>query len=365
MNDAWWASSKGSPATPPKAPPKGAGEAWGSPAPMAPGKGKGKPAAPAAGKGQVWNDWTDTPVPASTPAWNAGYARRERNWQSIAWWTAGTGAWAPWWSQGHEIVVLTAGKAATCASMPGNDIDVVESDSWWLLGLVFASLAMNLAFCLGCTYYWLKHYRAPMISEVLAHAGAAFPSVGVTSLVPDGSSGTPAAVVGVTSLVPDGASGTPAAEVPRSLREDLFPTIEQYEAADNYGVGFRTMQPVIAAYMRDQFDGLYFFCPAGNRYHLRGACPVTLNDRIMHMSPCATCVVRPMAIYEGCRLQTWYANTILVTPLRDIHYYHADENCRAHGPAQLHEKTMCRMCAEVQCTQMRLCRLRILAGAPP
>ncbi len=79
------ASGKGSPSTPPGGPPKGGGKVWGGSAPIAQGKGKGQPA-PAAGKGygEGWRDWTEYPVPATTPGWNAGYARRERNWPNTS-----------------------------------------------------------------------------------------------------------------------------------------------------------------------------------------------------------------------------------------------------------------------------------------
>ncbi len=65
-----------------------------------------------------------------------------------------------------------------------------------------------------------------------------------------------------------------------------------------------------------------------------------------------------MAIYEGCILQTWYANTLMYDEQR---YYHADRQCRALGPTKLHEKTMCRVCANAQQQDMARYRLQIEA----
>ncbi len=42
-------------------------------------------------------------------------------------------------------------------------------------------------------------------------------------------------------------------------------------------------------------------------------------------------------------------------------YYHADRQCRALGPATLHEKTMCRLCAQAQ--QQEMVRYRSLIEA--
>ncbi len=46
----------------------------------------------------------------------------------------------------------------------------------------------------------------------------------------------------------------------------------------------------------------------------------------------------------------------------DVRYYHADRECRALGPSTLHEKTMCRLCAQVQRQKMVRYRLQIEAG---
>jgi hypothetical protein len=266
----------------------------------------------------------------------------------MAWWTAGAATWAPWGSQGHEIVALQVEKAATCASMPGRNSGDDEYSSWWLLYLVIASLVLNVIFCLGFICFLLKRSMVPMVSNVQVPAAAS------------ADERAPLPVVGVTSLAPESVSGSSAALELHELRQDLFATSAQHVAADAYMSSWdEGLQRKIAARMRAETSGLYSFTPTGDKYHLKGACKISQNERIMEMSPCEHCVKRPMAIFQGCILQTWYANTTL---WGNHFYYHADRDCQKYGTT-LHEKSMCRMCEQVQRTQMAHHRERILSGA--
>mgnify|MGYP002805617697 CR=1 FL=1 len=262
-------------------------------------------------------------MPETTPTWNAGYARRECNWQSTARWGAGAAAWNSGWGAGQEIVALYAEKSVTCASMPGGVVSTVGADptSSWLLYLVLASLVWNLIFCLGFIYYLMKKNKALMVSVVEAPAAAAadesaaaaegpaqLPLVGVTPLVPDGASASPAAAAWQLT---DGSEARLAVLLADSLRSGLYATAEQFDAATAYVQAPDSVQQQLAVLMRAETTGLYLFTPAGDRYHLRGACHVSQNERVLEMAPCEFCVITPMTIYEGSILQTWYANTLM------------------------------------------------------
>jgi hypothetical protein len=331
-------SGKGAPSTPPVGPSKGTGKPWGGVTPKMQGKGKG----------YGWQNWTDYPVPATTPTWNAGYARRERSWQAAAWWTAGAATWAPWGSQGYEIVALQVEKAATCASMPGRNSDGYEFASWWLLYLVIASLVLNVIFCLGFIFFLLKRNVVPMVSNVQVPAAAS------------ADERAPLPVVGVTSLAPVSASGSSAAfDITNyDVRSDLYETNGQRRAADAFEGGYdEMMQRHIAAAMRLENTGLYYCTPCGDKYHLKNCCPTYENMQIIELSPCEYCVGRPMAIFQGSVLQKWYANTMIY----GARYYHADRECRAHGSLTLHVKIMCRTCEQAQNVRLRHHYLRIRA----
>ncbi len=59
---------------------------------------------------------------------------------------------------------------ATCESMPRAEVytEGVSSFSWWLLCLVFASIALDLIFCLGCCIYVILQKRAALVNIVQA-----------------------------------------------------------------------------------------------------------------------------------------------------------------------------------------------------
>ncbi len=216
------------------------------------------------------------------PTWNAAYARRDRSWQATAWWAAGATSWNPWWSTGQEIVALHAEKSGTCASMPGGEVGIVDAGptSWWLLYLVLASLVLNLIFCLGLIYYLLKQNKATVVSDVQAPAAVAadvparLPLVGVTPLVPDGASASPAAAAAAIS------DARLAMLLADTLRSGLYATAEQFNAATAYIHGPTSIQQQIAVIMRIETAGRHLFTPAGDKYHLRGACHVSQNDRL-------------------------------------------------------------------------------------
>jgi hypothetical protein len=209
----------------------------------------------------------------------------------------------------------------------------------------------------------MKKNKALMVSVVEAPAAAAATDDSVAAAVVP----VQLPLVGVTPLVPDGASVLPstAAEeitdrelavlLDNSLRSGLYATAEQFDAATAYTQAPDSVQQQLAVLMRAETTGIYLFTPAGDRYHLQGACHVSQNDRVIEMAPCEFCVIEPMAIYEGCVLQTWYANTLM---FREQRHYHADRQCRALGPTVLHDKTMCRICAASQ--QKAMVRYRLL-----